>query len=239
MNDLQISGSAGTFVFSLFYEGLLLLSCSQCNTKHLFLVVSSPLAFGNSWKVATPPCSDVTTEIFPCERHSYCSAWAQRRCMIIKGDTFSDCHLKVWLFTHVAWHQHQGLWTLINISVNVPVLDILANEIWKINTLKRKSAQITHNFLIVHVAFKIIIHSLYEISNSLVEDDSDYAHVNFFLWNSIKGKVSSALYLIFENVHDISNGFLFGMTNTMSMSNFITFNYRFWEIQGRSSQMTS
>ncbi|KAM9334623.1 LOW QUALITY PROTEIN: mucin-19 [Symphorus nematophorus] len=68
MNDLQISGSA---------------------------VVSSPLAFGNSWKAATPPCSDVTTEIFPCEHNSYCSAWAQRRCMILTGDTFKDCHLKV------------------------------------------------------------------------------------------------------------------------------------------------
>uniref|UniRef100_A0A3Q1GW89 VWFD domain-containing protein n=1 Tax=Acanthochromis polyacanthus TaxID=80966 RepID=A0A3Q1GW89_9TELE len=68
MNDLQISGSA---------------------------VGSSPLAFGNSWKSATPPCSDVTTEIFPCERNSYCSAWAQRRCMILTGDTFKDCHLKV------------------------------------------------------------------------------------------------------------------------------------------------
>ncbi|XP_031721465.1 mucin-19 [Anarrhichthys ocellatus] len=67
MNDLLISGSA----------------------------VSSPLAFGNSWKAATPPCSDVTTEIFPCERNSYCSAWAQRRCMILTGDTFKQCHLKV------------------------------------------------------------------------------------------------------------------------------------------------
>ncbi|GLD63169.1 mucin-2-like protein, partial [Lates japonicus] len=68
MNDLQISGSA---------------------------VVSSPLAFGNSWKATTPPCSDVTTEIFPCERNSYCSAWAMRRCLIIRGGTFKDCHLKV------------------------------------------------------------------------------------------------------------------------------------------------
>uniref|UniRef100_A0A3Q3IXK6 VWFD domain-containing protein n=1 Tax=Monopterus albus TaxID=43700 RepID=A0A3Q3IXK6_MONAL len=58
-------------------------------------VESSPLAFGNSWKVAVPPCSDITTEMFPCERNSYCSAWAQRRCMIITGDTFKDCHLKV------------------------------------------------------------------------------------------------------------------------------------------------
>uniref|UniRef100_A0A8C4DQJ3 Mucin-19 n=1 Tax=Dicentrarchus labrax TaxID=13489 RepID=A0A8C4DQJ3_DICLA len=68
MNDLQISGSGA---------------------------VSSSLAFGNSWRAATPPCSDVTTEIFPCERNSYCSAWAQRRCMILTGDTFKDCHLKV------------------------------------------------------------------------------------------------------------------------------------------------
>ncbi|XP_047194625.1 mucin-19 [Hippoglossus stenolepis] len=68
MNDLQISDSA---------------------------VVSSPLAFGNNWKATSPPCSDVTTEIFPCERNSYCSAWAQRRCMIITADTFKDCHLKV------------------------------------------------------------------------------------------------------------------------------------------------
>ncbi|XP_051976563.1 mucin-2-like, partial [Xyrauchen texanus] len=51
--------------------------------------------FGNSWKTAAPPCSDVTEEIFPCERHSYCAAWAQRRCMILRSDTFQDCHLKV------------------------------------------------------------------------------------------------------------------------------------------------
>ncbi|KAM7366979.1 hypothetical protein PAMP_014909 [Pampus punctatissimus] len=68
INDLQISNSA---------------------------VVSSPLAFGNSWKVTSPPCSDVTTEIFPCERNSYCLTWAQRRCMILTGDTFKDCFLKV------------------------------------------------------------------------------------------------------------------------------------------------
>ncbi|XP_043093499.1 mucin-2-like isoform X2 [Puntigrus tetrazona] len=57
--------------------------------------VFSVLDFGNSWKTATPPCTDVTHEIFPCERQSYCAAWAQRRCMILKSDTFIDCHLKV------------------------------------------------------------------------------------------------------------------------------------------------
>lgn len=57
--------------------------------------VFSVLDFGNSWKTAAPPCSDVTHETFPCERHSYCAAWAQRRCMILRSDTFKDCHLKV------------------------------------------------------------------------------------------------------------------------------------------------
>lgn len=95
MNDLQISGSAGKCVFLLLHDAVNLHHGSPYNTKHLFSGVSSPLAFGNSWKAATPPCSDVTTEIFPCERNSYCSAWAQRRCMIITGDTFKDCHLKV------------------------------------------------------------------------------------------------------------------------------------------------
>ncbi|XP_060745703.1 mucin-2-like [Tachysurus vachellii] len=58
-------------------------------------VVFSTLEFGNSWKTAVPPCSDVTQELFPCERHSYCAAWAQRRCMILQSDTFKACHLKV------------------------------------------------------------------------------------------------------------------------------------------------
>ncbi|KAL2102537.1 hypothetical protein ACEWY4_001705 [Coilia grayii] len=59
------------------------------------LLVSNALEFGNSWKTGTPPCSDVRNETFPCERHSYCANWAQRRCMIITGDTFKACHLKV------------------------------------------------------------------------------------------------------------------------------------------------
>ncbi|KAK7896326.1 hypothetical protein WMY93_021651 [Mugilogobius chulae] len=58
-------------------------------------VALSSLVFGNSWKYPSPPCSDVTKEMFPCERHSYCAAWAQRRCRIITGETFKACHLKV------------------------------------------------------------------------------------------------------------------------------------------------
>ncbi|XP_063074228.1 mucin-5AC-like [Engraulis encrasicolus] len=59
------------------------------------LMLSSSLEFGNSWKTGTPPCSDVRNETFPCQRHSYCANWAQRRCMIITGDAFKQCHLKV------------------------------------------------------------------------------------------------------------------------------------------------
>ena len=55
-------------------------------------MVSSAATFGNSWKTAT--CSDVTEEVFPCQGHSYCSAWAERRCMIIRN-TFKECHGKV------------------------------------------------------------------------------------------------------------------------------------------------
>ncbi|XP_060745226.1 mucin-2-like isoform X2 [Tachysurus vachellii] len=58
-------------------------------------VVFSTLEFGNSWKTAVPPCSDVTQELFPCERHSYCAAWAEKRCMILRSDIFKTCHLKV------------------------------------------------------------------------------------------------------------------------------------------------
>uniref|UniRef100_G3Q5M1 VWFD domain-containing protein n=1 Tax=Gasterosteus aculeatus aculeatus TaxID=481459 RepID=G3Q5M1_GASAC len=53
------------------------------------------LAFCNSWKVHTHSCSDVTTEIYAGQRNSYCTAWAQQRCSVISGETFSECHLKV------------------------------------------------------------------------------------------------------------------------------------------------
>lgn len=102
MTCRSVAQQVNQSVFSPFLLGVVSLQWHQhftCDTqtknKTLFLVVSSPMAFGNSWKAATPPCTDVTTEIFPCERNSYCSAWAQRRCMILKGGTFKDCHLKV------------------------------------------------------------------------------------------------------------------------------------------------
>uniref|UniRef100_A0A3B3HW29 VWFD domain-containing protein n=1 Tax=Oryzias latipes TaxID=8090 RepID=A0A3B3HW29_ORYLA len=67
-NDLQIKGSIGEV---------------------------SALTFGNSWKISTPPCSDVTNEVFPCVHNSYCKNWAERRCLIITGDKFQSCHSKV------------------------------------------------------------------------------------------------------------------------------------------------
>ncbi|KAM9705213.1 mucin-6-like, partial [Menidia menidia] len=56
---------------------------------------TSSLAFGNSWRAATPPCSNVTKEYFPCEHNSYCKNWAERRCLLLKQDLFKPCHLKV------------------------------------------------------------------------------------------------------------------------------------------------
>ncbi|KAG9335900.1 hypothetical protein JZ751_003557, partial [Albula glossodonta] len=53
------------------------------------------LPAANSWKMPTPSCSDVVEEQFPCERFSYCSNWAERRCMILSSDIFKDCHTKV------------------------------------------------------------------------------------------------------------------------------------------------
>ncbi|KAJ8372592.1 hypothetical protein AAFF_G00280990 [Aldrovandia affinis] len=53
------------------------------------------LASANSWKMPTPQCSDVVVEQFPCERFSYCTNWAERRCMIISGEIFKACHPKV------------------------------------------------------------------------------------------------------------------------------------------------
>uniref|UniRef100_A0A8C4RFL2 VWFD domain-containing protein n=1 Tax=Erpetoichthys calabaricus TaxID=27687 RepID=A0A8C4RFL2_ERPCA len=56
-------------------------------------VVTNTLEFGNSWKMER--CSNVVNQSFPCEKHWYCSAWAQRRCSIIKDTIFQECHSKV------------------------------------------------------------------------------------------------------------------------------------------------
>ncbi|KAJ8269063.1 hypothetical protein COCON_G00116700 [Conger conger] len=50
---------------------------------------------GNSWKMPVPQCSDVVEVQFSCDHFSYCTNWAERRCMIISSDTFKACHQKV------------------------------------------------------------------------------------------------------------------------------------------------
>uniref|UniRef100_A0A8C9WCB1 VWFD domain-containing protein n=1 Tax=Scleropages formosus TaxID=113540 RepID=A0A8C9WCB1_SCLFO len=57
--------------------------------------VTNALEFGNSWKTTTPPCLDAVNETFPCERFSYCAAWAEHRCKALIMDTFTECHQKV------------------------------------------------------------------------------------------------------------------------------------------------
>uniref|UniRef100_A0A8C9SZP2 VWFD domain-containing protein n=1 Tax=Scleropages formosus TaxID=113540 RepID=A0A8C9SZP2_SCLFO len=57
--------------------------------------VTNALEFGNSWKTTTPPCLDAVNETFPCERFSYCAAWAEHRCKALIMDTFTECHGKV------------------------------------------------------------------------------------------------------------------------------------------------
>lgn len=96
MNDLQLSDSASKSLNCPTYIQFFLNDNKSVDEK-TFTAVSSPVTFGNSWKAKTPPCTDVTTEMFPCERSSYCSVWAQRRCMILTGDTFRHCHLLVCL----------------------------------------------------------------------------------------------------------------------------------------------
>ncbi|XP_066570658.1 mucin-19-like [Amia ocellicauda] len=57
--------------------------------------VTDVLEFGNSWKTPGALCSDTVNQTFPCQRHSYCSTWAVRRCRIILDPTFEPCHGKV------------------------------------------------------------------------------------------------------------------------------------------------
>ncbi|MBN3300894.1 MUC19 protein, partial [Amia calva] len=57
--------------------------------------VTNVLEFGNSWKTPGALCSDTVNQTFPCEKHSYCSTWAVRRCQIILSSKFEPCHTKV------------------------------------------------------------------------------------------------------------------------------------------------
>ncbi|XP_041112234.1 mucin-19-like, partial [Polyodon spathula] len=56
--------------------------------------VTKVVEFGNSWKV-NPNCANTVNQTSPCEKHWYCSAWAERRCKIITDEIFQECHKKV------------------------------------------------------------------------------------------------------------------------------------------------
>ncbi|XP_021038449.1 mucin-19-like [Mus caroli] len=57
-------------------------------------VAAGALEFANSWKTSQE-CSDTVTQSFPCDSNPYCKAWAEKRCEILRDDTFRDCHSKV------------------------------------------------------------------------------------------------------------------------------------------------
>ncbi|XP_043944328.1 mucin-19-like [Protopterus annectens] len=79
--------------------------CGLCgnnngNTKDDFrtrdnIQVGDALVVGNSWKNYGSLCSNVKTELFPCDANPYCRAWAFGKCSIIMGPTFKICHNKV------------------------------------------------------------------------------------------------------------------------------------------------
>ncbi|XP_029403734.1 mucin-19-like [Mus pahari] len=57
-------------------------------------VTAGALEFANSWKTSQE-CADTVTQSFPCDSNPYCKAWAEKRCEILRDNTFRDCHSKV------------------------------------------------------------------------------------------------------------------------------------------------
>ncbi|XP_043084733.1 mucin-2 [Puntigrus tetrazona] len=62
--------------------------------KHNGEVVTDSIDFGDSWRV-DPNCPDVTNSIDFCKVNQHRSAWAEKRCTIIRSDVFEDCHALV------------------------------------------------------------------------------------------------------------------------------------------------
>ncbi|XP_072326921.1 mucin-2-like [Scyliorhinus torazame] len=57
-------------------------------------LVTSVVEFAESW-ISPKPCCSLVTQISPCDRNPYCYAWAARKCGIINGDIFKECHKMV------------------------------------------------------------------------------------------------------------------------------------------------
>ncbi|XP_078090731.1 mucin-19-like [Mustelus asterias] len=54
-------------------------------------LVTSVKEFARSWQ-SPKPCCSLVTQISPCERNPYCYSWAARKCTIITGRSFKECH---------------------------------------------------------------------------------------------------------------------------------------------------
>ncbi|XP_067915738.1 mucin-19-like [Heterodontus francisci] len=57
-------------------------------------IVANYEEFAASWQ-SPKPCKLAVSLTSPCERNPYCYSWAARKCGIITGSTFKDCHKKV------------------------------------------------------------------------------------------------------------------------------------------------
>uniref|UniRef100_A0A8C4F7F8 VWFD domain-containing protein n=1 Tax=Dicentrarchus labrax TaxID=13489 RepID=A0A8C4F7F8_DICLA len=58
------------------------------------LTVSNQLEFANSWKVSSS-CIDMDMNVDPCVERNNRHTWAKKKCSIITGDIFKECHKKV------------------------------------------------------------------------------------------------------------------------------------------------
>ncbi|KAM5172018.1 mucin-19-like [Mantella aurantiaca] len=56
--------------------------------------VTSAQDFGNSWK-NDPSCQDTESRQSACDANPNCKSLALRKCQLLKGELFKDCHLKV------------------------------------------------------------------------------------------------------------------------------------------------
>ncbi|XP_028304407.1 mucin-2-like isoform X2 [Gouania willdenowi] len=63
-------------------------------TTQNHLVVSSPLEFGNTWKMSSS-CPDTESSDNACEASPNRHQWSKMMCSIITGNTFTDCHKTV------------------------------------------------------------------------------------------------------------------------------------------------
>uniref|UniRef100_H2Z9C0 VWFD domain-containing protein n=1 Tax=Ciona savignyi TaxID=51511 RepID=H2Z9C0_CIOSA len=57
-------------------------------------VVANPNDFGNNWKTAES-CPDASRDPNPCQESPERAPWAEKKCAVINGEAFAECHSKV------------------------------------------------------------------------------------------------------------------------------------------------